>query len=88
VLSALCQVDFSEAYAALKAIWHPLLYPMLIGGTLLGPLFGVPAYFLTKRATTMFRERRRDKLMQKAASFKERAQQIAERAGPQTKAAE
>ena len=88
VLSALWQFDLDSAGQALEAIWQPLLYPMLIGGFLLGPLFGFPAYLLTKRATRMFRERRRDKLLEKAANLKERAADFAQRASGHTKAAE
>ena len=74
VMSALWNLDGSAAMTALSNIWNPILYPMLVGGMIVGPLVTIPLYILTIRAALMFRESRRDKLMAKAAEIKERAQ--------------
>lgn len=73
VLSALWQFDFATALASLAEIWSPLLYPMLLGSVLLGPLAAVPLYMMTKRATIAFRERRRNQLMEKAKALRDQA---------------
>jgi len=87
IFNAACDYDFAAAMSGFGDIWTPLLYPMLIGGCLLGPFVAIPAYILTKRATTLFRERRRNRLMEKAEAMKTRAQEmmnqpaLAEKAG-------
>ena len=78
ILSACWNGDMSLAVMGLGEIWTPLLYPMLVGGCLLGPLFAVPAYFLTRRGTMLFRERRRNKLLSKASAIKDKARSMVE----------
>lgn len=78
IFNAACDYNFTEAMGRLGDIWTPLLYPMLIGGCLLGPFVAVPAYILTKRATILFRERRRNRLMEKAEEMKSRARDLLE----------
>ncbi len=80
VVSALWNLDGSAAAAAWSSIWNPLLYPMLIGGILAGPIIAIPLYFATRRAAVMFRESRRDKLMAKATLLRNKAKEIADRA--------
>jgi uncharacterized protein (DUF2062 family) len=77
VMSSLWNLDGTAAMTALSNIWNPILYPMLVGGLIVGPLVTIPMYFLTKRAALMFRESRRDKLMNKAAEIKARARAAA-----------
>ncbi|MEO0546477.1 MAG: DUF2062 domain-containing protein [Pseudomonadota bacterium] len=79
VLSSLWEMDWSGFTTALDAIWTPILWPMLVGGTLIGPFFAVPIYFITRRAAILFRESRRNKLMAKAKALQERAVALAER---------
>jgi len=73
VLDGLWNMDATAASDAFVSIWTPILYPMLVGGTLLGLVVSTIIYFLTKRAAMIFRESRRDKLMAKAAEIKARA---------------
>lgn len=47
-------------------IWKPLLWPMTVGGLLLGSLAGLVVYLLTRWATSMFREERRKRLAERA----------------------
>lgn len=77
VMAACWNLDGTAALSALGNIWTPILYPMLIGGMIVGPLVTIPLYLLTKRAALMFRESRRDKLMTKAAEIKAKAQAAA-----------
>ncbi|MEM1038890.1 MAG: DUF2062 domain-containing protein [Pseudomonadota bacterium] len=79
VLSSLWEMDWNGFTTALDAIWTPILWPMLVGGTLIGPFFAVPIYFITRRAAILFREARRNKLMAKAKALQERAVALAER---------
>jgi len=76
VMGAVFQLDGDAAVAAVKLIWEPLLLPMLVGGSLIGLLFAVPLYFLTRRAAIMFRESRKNKLICKAAEIKARAAKL------------
>ncbi|MEO1426452.1 MAG: hypothetical protein AAFU58_06650, partial [Pseudomonadota bacterium] len=55
-------------------------WPMLIGGVLIGPIFAVPIYFITRRGAVLFREARRNKLLAKAKALQERAVALAEKA--------
>lgn len=75
VLGSAVGLDWNATWQALVSIWEPLLYPMIIGGLPLGLTFSIPAYFITKRATAMFRERRRNQLLEKASEVKRRATQ-------------
>ncbi|MEE9314901.1 MAG: DUF2062 domain-containing protein [Rhizobiaceae bacterium] len=79
VMSACMSFDGSAALAALGDIWFPILYPMLVGGLIVGPLVALPIYFLTRRAAGVFRETRRNKLMAKATELRDKAKQLAER---------
>jgi uncharacterized protein len=47
-------------------LWEPLLKPMTIGGTILGTLFAVVLYGLTRWAVGIFREQRRIRLAARA----------------------
>jgi uncharacterized protein (DUF2062 family) len=69
--------DFSHLASALGEIWTPLLYPMMIGGIILGTIVALPVYVITRRAALIFREARRDKLMAKAAEIREHAKATA-----------
>lgn len=77
VVSACWNFDGTAALFALSNIWHPIIYPMLVGGLIIGPLVGVPIYFLTRRAALIFRESRRKKLMAKATQLRDRAKEMA-----------
>ncbi|MDT4840170.1 TIGR03546: family protein [compost metagenome] len=46
-------------------VWTPLLKPMLFGSTILGAVFAVIAYFVTRFAVTAFRRRRLERLAEK-----------------------
>lgn len=78
VIAASFNLDPSAALAALGQIWTPVVYPMFVGGLVLGPFLAVPVYFATKRAALLFREARRNKLMAKAAALRDRAKALAE----------
>lgn len=78
VFRALWHVDMAAAGAAFSNIWFPLLYPMTVGGILVGLLVSVPIYFATRRGALIFRESRRNKLMKKASELRDRARQLAE----------
>lgn len=62
--STLRHLDFGR-------IWEPLLWPMTVGGLVLGSLAGLAVYLLTRWGTVMFREERRKRLAERA---KRRAQ--------------
>jgi uncharacterized protein len=47
-------------------IWEPLIKPMMVGGVILGSIFGVTLYMLTLWALNSFREQRRRRLAEKA----------------------
>ena len=79
VLSAIGDFDGAAALTALDNIWTPILYPMLIGGSLIGLLVALPIYFLTRRAAVLFRESRRNKLIAKAAEMRDRAKELSGR---------
>ncbi|MEM9734885.1 MAG: DUF2062 domain-containing protein [Pseudomonadota bacterium] len=81
VIAACWHFDGEGVVSAMGAIWTPILWPMLVGGCLLGPLVAVPLYFLTRRAAALFRESRRTKMMEKAKAIRDRAKQSAEAAG-------
>ncbi|MFD1197584.1 type IV secretion system effector BspA [Brucella gallinifaecis] len=49
----------------LAEVWTPLLKPMLFGSTILGAIFAVIAYFVTRFAVTAFRRRRLERLAEK-----------------------
>lgn len=76
VVAGMWQFDLAQMGAALNEIWAPLLYPMMIGGLLLGPLIAVPLYFATRRASMLFREARRDQLLAKATQLRDRAKAL------------
>ena len=76
VFGALMDFDGGAAMTALGHIWNPILFPMLVGGCLIGPLVAVPLYFLTRRAANLFRESRRNKLITKATEIRDRAKEI------------
>ncbi len=46
-------------------IWTPLLKPMLFGSTILGAVFAVVVYFVTRFAVSAFRRRRIERLAEK-----------------------
>ncbi|MDR6431423.1 type IV secretion system effector BspA [Brucella pseudogrignonensis] len=46
-------------------VWTPLLKPMLFGSTILGAIFAVIAYFVTRFAVTAFRRRKLERLAAK-----------------------
>jgi len=48
-----------------KEIWVPVLKPMLLGSTILGAIFAVLTYCVTRFAVTTFRRRRLEALSQK-----------------------
>ena len=77
IFSAIKNLDSTVAGAALEQMWVPLLYPMSIGGLIIGILVAIPIYFATQRAAALFREKRRNKLMKKATELRERARQRA-----------
>lgn len=49
-----------------KTIWVPLLKPMIVGSIPLGLVFAIAAYFVTRSATVAFRDRRRQRLAERA----------------------
>ena len=77
VVPSLFHLDGTAAMIALKQIWLPFLYPMSTGGLVLGTLVFLLVYFVTRRTAALFRESRRNKLMQKAAEIQEKAKQMA-----------
>ena len=77
-LSACFAADWGRAGAALDAIWEPILWPMTVGGMLLGPFIAVPIYFATRRAALLFRESRRNRLLAKATALRDKARAAAE----------
>ena len=78
VMGAVFDFDGRSALRAFEQIWDPLLFPMLVGGIPIGLLCSVPLYFLTRRAATLFRESRRNKLISKATEVRARAKQMTE----------
>lgn len=81
VIASCWNLNGGAALSAMEAIWSPILMPMLIGGCLLGPFVAIPAYFLTRRAALLFRESRRNKLLDKAKAIRDRAKQSADASG-------
>ncbi len=65
------ELSFSE-------LWKPMLEPMIIGAFVIGIPFSLALYFVVRRATAAFRERRRHRLAEKA---RKRAYGMAEAAG-------
>ncbi len=49
-----------------KPLWEPLLWPMTIGGLILGGLAAIVTYVVIRWATAMFREERRKRLAERA----------------------
>lgn len=47
-------------------LWHPVLEPMLIGAVLLGLIFGLLFYGVTRWGMTVFREQRRKRMAERA----------------------
>jgi len=47
-------------------LWGPVLKPMIVGSIPLGLAFGAVAYLLTRSATAAFRNRRRERLAERA----------------------
>ena len=78
VIQACWQFDGAAAMSALTEIWYPILYPMFVGGLIVGLLVAIPLYFLTRRAALLFRENRRNQLMEKARLIQERAKRANE----------
>lgn len=76
VMGAAFDFDGTATLAALNDIWEPILFPMLVGGMIVGTLVAVPLYLITRRTAALFRESRRNKLITKAAEIRERAQQM------------
>lgn len=56
---ALTHLDFMH-------IWQPLLWPMTVGGVILGSLAALIVYLLTRWGTAMFQEERRKRLAERA----------------------
>ena len=77
IVSTMWKLDFAASANAIAEIWSPLLYPMSIGGALLGTMIALPFYFITRRATVLFREKRRNRLMEQAAAIRARARKNA-----------
>ncbi len=77
VMQACMNFDGTAAMVALDNIWAPILYPMLVGGMIIGPTVALVIYFTTRRAAVMFRETRRNKLMAKATEIRDRAKSLA-----------
>ncbi|MEE9375329.1 MAG: DUF2062 domain-containing protein, partial [Rhizobiaceae bacterium] len=86
VMQACMKLDGTAALSALGDIWFPLLYPMLVGGLIVGPLVAVPIYFITRRAAGVFREKRRNKLMAKATEIRDKAKHLAAQSNISNKA--
>lgn len=47
-------------------VWEPLLWPMTVGGLILGSLVGLAAYLVTRWTTSMFRAERQKRLAERA----------------------
>ncbi|TGU85501.1 DUF2062 domain-containing protein, partial [Mesorhizobium sp. M00.F.Ca.ET.151.01.1.1] len=47
-------------------LWNPVLEPMLIGAVLLGLIFGLLFYVITRWGMTVFREQRRKRMAERA----------------------
>ena len=77
VLSALFSGDWGAASRAFHAIWDPVLWPMLVGGSIMGIVLAVPMYLAIRHFAMMFRENRRNRLMDKAQSIRDRAKAVA-----------
>lgn len=58
-------------------IWTPLLKPMLFGSTILGAVFAVVVYFVTRLAVSAFRRRRIERLAEKHRQHRAREPQKA-----------
>lgn len=86
IFNSVWQLDGTGALMGLEQIWTPILYPMLIGGLIVGPIVAVPIYFVTRRAAAIFREGRRNKLMSKATEIQGKAKQLSKSGGLPTKA--
>ncbi|GAB5506548.1 MAG: DUF2062 domain-containing protein [Rhizobiaceae bacterium] len=59
ISSTLRHLDFAH-------IWQPLLWPMTLGGLVIGSLAGLTVYVLTRWGAYMFREERRRRLAERA----------------------
>jgi uncharacterized protein (DUF2062 family) len=77
-MNAIFALDGKAALDALDQIWEPLLFPMLVGGFVIGLICATPIYFITRRAAALFREGRRNKLIKKAAEIRARATHLHE----------
>lgn len=58
-----------------QEIWTPLLKPMLLGSTILGAVFAVVVYFITRVAVSAVRRRRTERLVEKHRLRRERGQE-------------
>nr|WP_315919533.1 DUF2062 domain-containing protein [Mesorhizobium sp. SP-1A] len=55
-------------HLSFQQLWKPILEPMAIGATLLGIIFGLICYALTRWAMNVFREQRRRRRAERAHS--------------------
>ncbi len=78
IIDACYALNGGKVMQAINDIWEPILYPMMIGGFIIGPLVGFIVYMITKRGALLFREKRRNKLMAKAALIRDRARAASE----------
>ena len=74
---AAAHFDWQAFSFAFNRLLEPVLWPMLVGGSLLGLLFAIPAYFIIRRTALLFREARQAKLMAKAIELRDRARRAA-----------
>ena len=71
IINAILSINASETISTFSKIWEPLIYPMSIGGMILGPVFAIPTYLITKRATEMFKQKNKKKITEKAKAIRQ-----------------
>lgn len=81
IIRALLAFEGARAASSFAHIWPTLLYPMMIGGVILAPFIALVFYVPTRRACRIFRERRRSRMMRKAALHARPSARASGRAG-------
>lgn len=74
---AAAHFDWDAFGFAFDRLLEPVLWPMLVGGSLMGLVFAAPIYFIVRRTAILFREARQAKLMAKAIELRDRARRAA-----------
>ncbi|KEC55442.1 DUF2062 domain-containing protein [Bartonella koehlerae] len=69
-------LTLSNTSLLFKGAWQTIMRPMILGGTLLGFIFGSLSYIGTYRAITRFQQKRYQKIIKKSVCSKKKSDDI------------